>query len=161
MKSLPEGFHIDVIGPDDWASLSENAHLVVFGEHKPASFDRIDYALICADAENIPQCYLTARELDHETVYWQFGGAFPPATKSILAWTIYNAFIEFERSAGRKRIQTYVENTNTAYLKFAMKAGFRIIGTRTVKGTVLLDHVLDFDMLDAEVFVKTAFTQGV
>lgn len=144
MNLLPPGYRIDVLGPDEWKHLSENAHLVVFGKSKPAAFDRIDYALLCADEAGTPKGYLTARELDHESVYWQFGGAFPGVEKSLLAWRIYSSFVEFEKTAGRKRIMTYVENSNVGYLKMAMKAGFRIIGTRCVGGTVLLEHALEF-----------------
>jgi hypothetical protein len=38
-----------------------------------------------------------------------------------------------------------VENTNVAYLKLAMKMGFRVIGVRMFKGQVLVELLLDFE----------------
>lgn len=136
---------IEVLSPAQWSEMSEDAHRIVFRKQKPSSFDRIDYALLCVDETNTPMGYLTAREMDHETVYWQFGGAFPPVEKSVHAWPIYLSFVEFEKIAQRKRIVTYIENTNLTYLKMAMKAGFRINGVRYARGSVLVEHVLEFE----------------
>jgi hypothetical protein len=135
---------IEKILKENWAILSESAHQVVFGKEKPVSFDRIDFALLAVDeVSKRPLGYLTAREHDHETVYWQFGGAFPGVKDSVHSFPIYRAFVEWTRGK-YKRITTLIENENTVMLKFAMKVGFRIVGIRSVRGSVLLEHVLEF-----------------
>jgi RimJ/RimL family protein N-acetyltransferase len=125
------------LSPDEWRALSEDAHLVMFGENRPASMDRIDYALI-VEEEGVPCGYLTAKELDAEGVYWQFGGAFPGTQGSGRSAQCYEKLLEwtFERY---KRITTLVENANVRYLKFAMHFGFRIIGCRMFDGIVLVE----------------------
>ncbi len=126
----------------EWMKLSENAHRVCFGTLKPAEWDRIDYALM-AVAEQ-PVGYLTCREFDAETVYWQFGGSFPGAKGTLLSWRAYQAFVDYAQSK-YKRVTTLIENDNLAMLKMALKIGFRVIGTRTFRGSILLEHLLEFD----------------
>lgn len=129
---------------EEWSSLSENAHRAMFKENRPASMDRIDYALIVEDETGI--CgYVTARELDSEAVYWQYGGAFPGTHSSMKAFAYYGDFIDWTRQR-YKRITTLVENTNVRYLKLAMHYGFRIIGCRTFKGTILVELLNDFEV---------------
>jgi hypothetical protein len=136
---------INLLTPDSWALLSENAHKIAFGEIKPASMDRIDGALIAEDAFGIPMGYLTFRESDSETVYWQFGGAMPGTKDTIKSFKAYQGFVKFfEEQTKHKRITTLIENTNTVMLKMAMKVGFRIVGIRNYKGSVLLEHLLEF-----------------
>ena len=130
--------------PHQWASLSEDAHLAVFGTLKPATFDRIDYALLAVDSQQKPLAYLTARETDHETVYWQFGGSFPGARGTPQSYRAFQAFLRYTKEAGYKRVTCLVENTNTVFLKFVMKAGFLIQGVRMFKSTVLVEHMLEF-----------------
>lgn len=133
---------VEKLSPQQWSVLSEKAHLIVFKENKPAYFDRIDYALICSDAGTVLG-YLTAREMDHETVYWQFGGTFPSARGTILSFRVYDLFANWTKTA-YKRVVTLIENDNIVMLKFAMKVGFRIQGIKNYHGNVLLEHVLEF-----------------
>ncbi len=135
---------IEKLTPQQWSYLSETAHLTVFGKLKPATFDRIDYALLVVDAEKKPLSYLTARELDHESVYWQFGGSFPETIGTTASLTNFRACIGYTKELGMKRISFLVENDNTAMLKLAMREGFKIVGIRNFKGTVLLEHLLEF-----------------
>ena len=44
---------------------------------------------------------------------------------------------------GYKRITTYIQNTNSPMLRIAMKVGFKIIGTRTFKGDVMVEFLLE------------------
>ena len=134
--------NIKKLTPQQWAELSEKAHLIVFGKNKPASMDRIDYALLCEDDKNILG-YITVREQDSESVYWQFGGTFPGTRSTIKAFHVFQAFIRWARE-NCKRVAMLVENTNTAMLKFAMKMGFRIVGIRNFQGNILLEHLLEF-----------------
>lgn len=99
--------------------------------------DRIDYALMI-EANDEAVGYCTVREMDEDSVYWQFGGGLPNVTESSRAVEAYKALIEWTH-ARYQRITTLVENTNVRYLKLAMHFGFRIIGCRMFRGDVLVE----------------------
>lgn len=119
----------------DWA---EAAHKVVFEEKRPAEMNRIDFALLVINAKNEPGAYCTVREFDHESIYWQYGGAFPGTIGTIYTVQMYEALIEWCRQK-YKRITTLVNNENISYLKLCMKFGFRIIGVRVFKGEIFVE----------------------
>lgn len=125
----------------DWRLYSEKAHLICFGQHKPAHWDRFDFALLAVDHEK-PLGYVTCREHDPETLYWQFGGTFPETKGTIKSWRVYEALTNYCRSNYR-RLTTLIENDNLTMLKFAMKMGYRIVGVRVFQGKPLLDHLLE------------------
>jgi L-amino acid N-acyltransferase YncA len=136
--------HTTRIDAQAWKEIySENAHLIAFSKHKPATSERIDFALIVAK-DALALGYVTCRELDAETVYWQFGGAFPSAKDTILSWQGYANMAEWCKVNGYKRITTLIENLNMPMLKMAMKVGFRVIGCRTFGGKVYLENLLEF-----------------
>ena len=135
--------HVDLITKETWKEhFSANAHKIAFAEIKDPEIDRIDFALIVADDDKA-MGYLTCREFDADTIYWQFGGAFPGTKDTSLSWRGYQAFVEWCRPR-YKRITTLIENTNLVMLKMAMKVGFRVCGVRVFKGDILLEHVLEF-----------------
>lgn len=133
---------IDRLSPVEWKEFSERAHLITFGKHKPAEWDRIDFALVVRNDENL-MGYVTCREIDAHTVYWQFGGAFPGTKSTSMSWIGYQAFVEYCK-VRYKRISTLIENTNLVMLKMAMKVGYRIVGIRFFGGDILLEHLLEF-----------------
>lgn len=136
--------HVTRIDKQTWTELySENAHLIAFDKHKPASGERIDFALL-AGTRDTALGYVTARELDSDYLYWQYGGAFPGTKGTHMSWKAYAAFATWCRTFGYKRITTLIENQNTVMLKMAMMVGFRIIGCRTVGGKIYLEHFLEF-----------------
>lgn len=126
---------------EDWMQYSENAHKIAFKEKKDPSLDRIDFALMAVDGKN-PMGYITCRELDADTLYWQFGGTFPGTKGTLASWQVLKTFIEFCRSR-YKRITVAIENTNLVMLRMAMKAGFIINGLRYYAGSLLVEHVLE------------------
>ena len=126
----------------EWEVVSEATHLVVFGTKKPASFDRLNYAIGVLDYKNEPVAYVTVREHDHESVYWQFGGALPKAKRSIVAYRAMQEAIRWQLESS-KRISFLVENDNLPMLHLAMKTGFRIVGVRYFKNHILLEHLLE------------------
>lgn len=130
-------FTIKQLTPSEWAKLSEKAHLVVFNEIRPSEMNRIDYALL-SDVDGVLSGYLTAREVDSETVYWQYGGAFPGTHSTVRAVECYGEFVRWSLEK-YKYITTLVKNDNVRYLKMAMHFGFRIIGCRTFNGDILLE----------------------
>ena len=146
---ISHGLEVSIVSKEDWVrSFSEASHLVCFGKHKPSSFDRIDYAMLMADPETkTPRAYITAREFDHETVYWQFGGSFPGTKGTVASLACFEAALEHAK-LHYKRVTFVVENTNFPMLKLAQKKGFVIVGLRNFNGTVLLEHMLEFQKGD-------------
>lgn len=135
---------IEKLSPDQWHSFSEHAHKAVFSKLKPAHMDRIDYALLCVDDNATVLGYVTVREHDHETVYWQFGGCLDSARGTLKSFRACQAFVDFQKKVS-KRVTFLVENTNAVMLKFAMKLGFKISGVRLFQGSVLVEHLLEFE----------------
>lgn len=133
---------VEVISKELWAGMSESAHLTVFCEKRPWEFNRIDFALMAVDEK--PLQYVTCRELDQETLYWQYGGSFPSCKGTPKSFAAYKAIIETCRKAGYKRITFLVENNNFSMLKFAMASGFMITGVKNFQGSILLEHILEF-----------------
>lgn len=132
------GWQAIPVTQEDWvAGFSENMHKLVFKEIKPATRDRISYAVLIVKDEEVIG-YVTVRELDDENVYWQFGGVIPKFRKSMTAVKCIETAIEWQKQRSR-RIVTYVENTNLPMLKFYLSYGFLIIGTRTFEGKVMVD----------------------
>jgi hypothetical protein len=132
---------IKVLSPVEWQELSEVAHLVCFDELRPKSLDRIDFALVVVE-ENVPLAYTTVKELDSESAYMQFGGAFPSAKGTAKSLSSYLEMVSFLKSK-YKRISTIIQNTNTPMMKFAMKADFLVIGVRIRDAEVYLEHFLE------------------
>jgi hypothetical protein len=129
---------VEVLTAGQWQTIAENAHLVVFNEKRPAEMNRIDYALLTVDGDKVPASYVTVREVDKESVYWQYGGSFPGTRGSTKSFRAYQMFIEWTLKR-YKRVTTLVENTNTVYLKMALTCGFLPIGIRNFQGTILLE----------------------
>lgn len=123
---------------EQWSKYAETAHLICFDENRPADMNRIDFALV-VEEDSVPLCYTTCREVDSETVYMQYGGAFPSAKGTIKSYAGYGLIIE-HLLHNYANITTLIENKNTVMLKFAMKVGFLITGLRNYKNTVLLEH---------------------
>lgn len=135
---------ITQLTPVEWKILSEVTHEAVFGQSRPWHFDRIDFALIAKDSwTNTPLGYVTMREFDHESVYWQYGGANPEIRKTTSVMATYQSFVRWTQEH-YKRVTTLVENTNVPYLKLAMAVGFRVIGVRMFHNSVLCELMLEF-----------------
>jgi hypothetical protein len=130
-----------------WQDFSENAHRIAFSEVREAKVERIDYALLATE-DSILYGYVTVRELDSTSVYWQYGGAFPPSEKSSKAVRTYQKFIEYSR-AQYERISTLVHNENIRYLKLAMSQGFRIIGCRMFNKEIYVELLLELTKGDS------------
>ncbi len=134
---------VEKIHSKDWAYLSEDAHLIAFQELRPVESERIDFALVAKRMPDKLMGYITCREHDSETLYWQFGGAFPGTRESSLTFKAYQKFVDFCQTR-YKRVTTIIENDNVVMLKMAMRVGFRVVGIRFYEGKVLLEHVIEF-----------------
>ncbi len=124
-----------ILKADAWAAYSENAHLAVFDEKRPSEFNRIDFALLVVENEN-PLGFVTVRELDEKSIYWQFGGVFKTAKDTHKSFQVYKQGIDYCVNQGYENISTLVESENIVMLKFAFKLNFRIIGVRIFKNKV-------------------------
>lgn len=137
-------FVIKRIGPELWRDLfSKNAHLFSFKEIREPRMDRIDYALLVINDNDEPVAYQTCKELDSTSVYWQFGGVFPPIIGTVNSMKVYEALRDYHKEH-YDRVTTYIENENCVMLKMAMKIGFRICGIKYFNGKILLEHKLEF-----------------
>lgn len=133
---------VEKISPAIWKNLAPLAHKIAFNEILLPGSERLDFALL-ASIDGAPTAYVTCREVDSNSLYWAYGGAMPNIKDTVLSWKAYSAMNEFCRK-DYVRIFTLIENTNLVMLKFAMKIGYRIIGTKNFKGAILLEHVLEF-----------------
>jgi hypothetical protein len=135
---------VEKLSPSEWSDISENAHLVVFNEKISKLSNRIDFTLLAKKEDGVLAGYVTCREHDAETLYWQYGGAFPGTIKTIGSYHFCMAMRDWAKDR-YKRVTMLIENTNKAMLKMAVSMGFIITGVRTYNGFVLLEHVLEFD----------------
>lgn len=126
-----------------WPMFSEEFHGLVFEGVRQRQWERVDFALLVRHSD-VLLGYVTCKELDSKSVYWQYGGSFPGAKSNYRVYQAYQALIDYCRRR-YERVGTLIENGNTAMLKIAMKAGFRIIGIRNFQGTILLEHCLEFN----------------
>lgn len=132
---------IEKIDKYEWAKMSEKAHLICFKELRAAHMDRIDFALLGVK-DGIVQHYCTVKELDFESCYWQYGGQFPSA-KDHLSVSSYKDMAEWCFNEGYKRVTTYIQNTNSAMMRIALKVGFIIVGVRYFHGEVYVEFLLE------------------
>ncbi len=135
-------YHVQVVSKEKWKEMSFNAHKIAFREITDPEAERIDYALLCTDSKGKLCNYVTVREIDAGTCYWAYGGAFPPAKKSVKAFYAFREMVNWA-SERYDNMLTYIENDNIPMLKMAMQVGFKITGIRNYKGSVLLEHHLE------------------
>jgi len=126
----------------DWDVLSEKAHLVVFNEERPHWMNRIDYTMMFTEEGSVLG-YITVKELDSESVYWQYGGVFPNAKNTPKSFECFSMAIKYSKDFGYKRVSMLVKNNNFPMLKFAISTEFMPIGVRTLDGDVLVEFYKD------------------
>ncbi len=130
---------IKKISKEDWYQLASPAHEAVFNEKWDAGLERIDFALLSVDAENMLIQYATIREMDRDSCFLNYGGSFPKYRGSIHALQSFRAILDWLYS-NYKNVSFLTENINWPMLKFAIREKFRVIGVRTFKGHVMLEH---------------------
>lgn len=135
---------LEVFTAEEWKQLSEVAHDVVFKKLFHKDNERIDFALMGVNEEGKPCGYVTCVERDADTLYWQFGGTFPGTKSTSVSYQVYRVFLDWCKQH-YKRVTFLVENNNLPMLKMAMMGGFKIVGLRNFKGSILLEHLLEFE----------------
>lgn len=123
---------------DEWALVSEDAHLVAFNELRANEMNRIDFALVVWDEK--PLGYMTCREFDSETIYISYGGAFGKSYKVLEG---YKAMLSSLKEK-YKRATTLVENNNISMLKLSMSQGFLVTGIKNFKNQIYLELSREF-----------------
>lgn len=137
-------FEVIEIDGETWKeTYSELAHRIGFGKIKKKETERIDFALMAVDTKK-PLGYITCRELDDKTLYWQFGAPFPGTKGTANVFRAYEAGAKYCLKR-YNRILTYIGNKNTPMLRLAMQVGFRITGVRIYDDEVLVEHTLKGD----------------
>lgn len=121
--------------------MSVNAHLAVFTEQWSLDLERIDFALLTVDENDIPLQYVTIREKDSKTAYLQYGGSFPSVKGTVLSRKSFRAILDELDRTGYERVTFLVENTNKPMLKLALIEDFLITGVRIWDGSVLIEHL--------------------
>lgn len=139
--------HVIQLDPEQWASYGKHAHTAVFGKILPPELERISFALLAIGRDGLPMSYVTCKEQDGESLYWQFGGSFPGTKGGVGSVAAMREFLKW-CSARYKRVSFLVENDNYSMLKLAMKFDFKISGIRNFKNSVLLEHLLEFSKGD-------------
>ena len=136
-------FSVQKISKESWESFCTEAHVISFGEKRPSSTDRIDYAMLLTDEKNTPAAWVTCLEMDADTVYWQHGGVFPAYENTHFVLKGYAELIKWAMPR-YSRITTRIENINRRMLKLATQMGFVVMGTFVVKQRVYLELALEF-----------------
>ncbi len=135
---------IHKVDSNTWKEVSAQTHRVCFGEEPPTTDERVDFALVAQDpSKDQYVTYVTCRELDRKTLYWQYGAAFPEYRDTLLPWRGYQYMTKKTWDLGYDAIFTLIENTNRGMLKFALKMGYKIIGVRHMNGCTMLEHLLE------------------
>lgn len=134
---------IHLIAKEIWPQLAENAHRAIFNEPLPASQERIDFALFGVDEQSQPIGYITCKEIEPTVLQWSFGGVMPNRPKSYRNWLYFQSVLQKCAQLGYEQAFFRVRNTNTGMLKFALKAGAVIVGSRTIAGNLWLEHLLE------------------
>lgn len=136
-------FEVERLTKEQWAPLSENAHIVAFNEKKAVEGERIDFALLVKRDGKLTG-YCTCKEYDAKSLYWQYGGAFPGTKETSVSLPAYMRLVWWSKQ-NYDRVYTLIENSNLVMLKMAMKVGFRITGVRNHHGKIYLEHSLEFE----------------
>lgn len=127
----------------DWDEFSERSHLIVFKTSKPVSLDRFDFTLVAEGEASRMMGYVTCREHDAKSLYWQFGGAYPGTKNTLSAHRMYVEALKWTRER-YERVFTLVENKNYPMLKMHLASGFLINGFRQVNEMSLVELHKEF-----------------
>lgn len=133
----------DVIrySPDQWFAYAESAHRLVFKRERAAWLDRISFALLAVWRDEAVG-YVTCRETDGESLYWQYGGTMDE-WRGLASVRAFQALLDYTRDHYR-RCTTYVKNDNIGYIHMLMKMGFRVIGVRCFEKEIFLELAQEF-----------------
>lgn len=133
------------ISKEDWAEkYAKSARMSVFGEDLDPSVERIDFGYLVADsAKKELRIYSTFYEMDNESVYLTFGGAFPPSRGIGNTPAAFGALLAHLGTLGYKSVHWHCKNTNGPMIKLGARVGALIVGISTTPRAVLLEHTVN------------------
>ncbi len=129
--------YLEKLNPEEWSTLSQSAHKIVYGKDRSPDLDRIDFALLVRN-DREPCGFATIDEVEKRSVYMQDGGAFPSTEKTLFAVKGYMMIINFLKEK-YDFITTHISNKNLKMLRLALSAGFIVMGVEVHKGQILLN----------------------
>jgi hypothetical protein len=136
--------HAHTIPRDKWEAFRENAHKSVFKENCPSGQKLVDFAVLAVETEtDTPLTYVTCKELDDETVYWSYGGAFPETIGTTKTWSAYKVMTKKMADMGYRKILKRVKNTNHTMMKFALRMGYTVIGIRHIEDSTMVELMME------------------
>ncbi len=134
-------FEASFLKKEEWIRFSQDARLCVFDEIIDADQERLDFALIIADADtNKPIQYACFTEGDKYTLYLSYGGTFPPYRNTIYSFKAFLHMLEYLKKRGYTDLNFHTRNDNVSMLKFAMKTNFKIVGIKMIGTKIFLEH---------------------
>ena len=128
------------LNPSEWKEFSFHAHKTVFKELRTNETDRVDFALVVGNG-SVPETYCTCLELDKDSVYLQHGGSFPGTQGNGKTVKNFMSMHEYLWEKGFKRISFIAENNNVPMIKIGLKTNFKIIGTRHIDGSTMVEFM--------------------
>jgi hypothetical protein len=131
--------------PEEWYRYAEEAHKAVFKQQRDPWLDRISFAWLIYKEDGVIG-YVTCKETDSESLYWQYGGSIDEK-RGLASARGFEAILRKAEKSYR-RLSTLVENDNVNYLHLCMKHGFRVIGLRVFEGKILLELFIEFKKED-------------
>ncbi len=129
--------YLERLTPDEWSTMSQSAHKIVYGKDRAPDLDRIDYAILIRN-DSEPCGFATIDEVEKRSAYMQDGGAFPSAEKTVFAVKGYVMIVNYLKEK-YDYITTHISNKNLRMLKLALSAGFVVMGVEVHKGQILLN----------------------
>lgn len=123
---------------DQWDQVSKAAFEATFGLPRDPALERYDFTMAAVSEDGSLAGWITCKEMDAETIYWQYGGASPKFSGSSNVLIGYKQFVDFSLK-DYKRITTRIENKNLPMLKLAFKLGFIIVGVHHFDNKVFVE----------------------
>lgn len=131
---------VTYITAEEWKEVySELTHDIVFNHTRPKETDRIDYALMIGGDK--PESFMTCLELDAHHVYMQHGGSFPETKGTTKSYRNFKKFVDWHFEKDIDFLSFVTENDNLPMIKLGLKAGFKIMGTRTICKVTYLEFL--------------------
>jgi hypothetical protein len=134
---------LKILTPSEWAEIAEVARLKSFGDFRPASFDRIDFAMLLLDDQNRPVGYANGSALTADTWHMKYVAAFHRDV-GIHVMGDFDPIVHGHlRALGFRRVLTHISPENLPALRFTMKLGYRICGYANFANEPLVELTLD------------------
>lgn len=135
---------VSVVKKEDWLDSWQmhRCYAQVFHGERSSQIERPSFAFLCTEDERI-KAFITCVEMDSETLYWQFGGAFDQIKGTLKVKKALMSCLAESRVLGFKRVRFMVENGNVSMIKLALHCGFLICGTYFAKETIFVEFVTE------------------